>query len=107
YQDILINVTSFFRDPKVFDVLRSNVFPTMHKGQLSSRGIRVWTPGCASGEETYSVAIDLLEFLGEQAYQVPIQFFGTDVSEISITKARSGLYPDNISSDVSPERLRR
>jgi two-component system CheB/CheR fusion protein len=107
YQDILINVTSFFRNPKVFDVLRSNVFPTMHKGQLSSRGIRVWTPGCASGEETYSVVIALLEFLGEQAYQVPIQFFGTDVSELSITKARSGLYPDNISSDVSPERLRR
>src|SRR6202790_1635952 len=70
YQDILINVTSFFRNPKVFDVLRSNVFPTIRKGQLSSRGIRVWTPGCASGEETYSVAIALLEFLGEQAYQV-------------------------------------
>jgi two-component system CheB/CheR fusion protein len=107
YQDILINVTSFFRNPKVFDILRSTVFPAIRKGQAPGRGIRVWTPGCASGEETYSVAIALLEFLGEQAYQIPIQFFGTDVSDLSITKARSGLYPDNISGDVSPERLRR
>jgi two-component system CheB/CheR fusion protein len=69
--------------------------------------IRVWTPGCASGEETYSVAIALLEFLGDKAAQAPIQFFGTDVSEPSITKARAGVYPENIQGDVSPERLRR
>lgn len=107
YQDILINVTSFFRNPKVFDVLHSTVFPALRKGRPKDRGIRIWTPGCASGEETYSVAIALLEFLGEHAYQVPIQFFGTDISELSINRARSGLYPENISTDVSPERLRR
>ena len=106
YQDVLINVTSFFRNPKVFDMLHSTVFPAIRKGMPRDRGIRIWTPGCASGEETYSVAIALLEFLGEQAYQIPIQFFGTDISEVSIARARSGLYPENISADVSPERLR-
>jgi two-component system CheB/CheR fusion protein len=74
---------------------------------LRERGIRVWTPGCASGEETYSVAIALLEFLGERATQIPIQFFGTDVSEASLARARNGVYPENIEGDVSPERLRR
>jgi two-component system CheB/CheR fusion protein len=107
YQDMLINVTSFFRNPKVFEALKSTVFPAIQKSLLRERGIRIWTPGCASGEETYSVAIALLEFLGDRASQVPIQFFGTDVSELSVTKARNGVYPENIQGDVSTERLRR
>jgi two-component system CheB/CheR fusion protein len=107
YQDMLINVTSFFRNPRVFDSLKSEVFPAILKNRSTDAPIRIWTPGCASGEETYSVAIALLEHLGDKAHQVPIQFFGTDVSEISITKARSGVYPENIQSDVSAERLRR
>jgi two-component system, chemotaxis family, CheB/CheR fusion protein len=107
YQDMLINVTSFFRNPPVFDLLKSQVFPSIMKLRPSEGVIRVWTPGCASGEETYSVAISLLEFLGDKAAQIPIQFFGTDVSEPSVTKARAGLYPENIQGDVSPERLKR
>jgi two-component system, chemotaxis family, CheB/CheR fusion protein len=107
YQDMLINVTSFFRNPRVFDALKSQVFPALFKSRTADAAIRVWTPGCASGEETYSVAIALLEFLGDKASQVPIQFFGTDVSETSVGKARSGIYPENIQGDVSPERLRR
>src|SRR5215469_13663586 len=107
YQDMLINVTSFFRNPAVFDALKAQVFPNILKNHTQGSAIRVWTPGCASGEETYSVAIALLEFLGDKASQVHIQFFGTDISEASISKARSGLYPENIQSDVSPERLRR
>jgi len=107
YQDMLINVTSFFRNPQTFDLLQSSVFPTILKNGLSERGLRVWTPGCSSGEETYSVAIALLETLGEQASQIPIQFFGSDVSELSIRKARSGTYPRNIQGDVPAERLRR
>ena len=83
------------------------MFPVIQKNVSRERGIRIWTPGCASGEETYSVAIALLEFLGDKAGQIPIQFFGTDVSEPSVTKARNGLYPENIQGDVSPERLRR
>src|SRR5215468_2127302 len=107
YQDMLINVTSFFRNPRVFDTLKAEVFPAILKNRTSDLPIRIWTPGCASGEEAYSVAIALLEFLGDKAHQIPIQFFGTDVSETSITKARSGIYPENIQSDLSAERLRR
>jgi len=106
YHDMLINVTSFFRGPRVFDAMKSLVFPAIQKNHLLG-GLRVWTPGCASGEETYSVAMALLEFLGDKASQIPIQFFGTDVSETSVTRARNGAYPENIQGDVSPERLRR
>ena len=107
YQDMLINVTSFFRTPRLFEALKSTVFPAIVKTLMRERGIRVWTPGCASGEETYSVAIALLEFLGDKASEIPIQFFGTDVSDLSVTKARNGTYPENIQGDVAPERLRR
>jgi two-component system CheB/CheR fusion protein len=107
YQDMLISVTSFFRNSRVFDALKATVFPAIQKGLSRERGIRIWNPGCASGEETYSVAIALLEFLGDKASQVPIQFFGTDVNESSIIKARNGVYPENIQGDVSAERLRR
>ena len=107
YQDMLINVTSFFRTPRVFEALKSTVFPVLQKNLRREQGIRIWTPGCASGEETYSVAMALLEFLGERASQFPIQFFGTDVSAASVAKARNGTYPENVQGDVSPERLRR
>ncbi|HYT20211.1 MAG TPA: chemotaxis protein CheB [Candidatus Polarisedimenticolia bacterium] len=107
YQDMLINVTSFFRGTRVFEALKATVFPAIQKNVGRERGIRVWTPGCASGEETYSVAMALLEFLGDRASQIPIQFFGTDVSESSVARARNGVYPENIQVDVSPERLRR
>jgi two-component system CheB/CheR fusion protein len=107
YQDMLINVTSFFRNPRVFEALKSTIFPAVQRNLLRDRGIRVWTPGCASGEETYSVAIALLEFLGDKGSQIPIQFFGTDVSEPSVARARNGVYPENIQGDVAPERLHR
>ena len=107
YRDMLINVTSFFRNPRAFDALKSHVFPAILKNHPPEAAIRIWTPGCASGEETYSVAIALLEFLGDKSSQANIQFFGTDVSESSIAKARAGSYPENITADVSPERLRR
>ncbi|HEV3221087.1 MAG TPA: chemotaxis protein CheB [Candidatus Acidoferrales bacterium] len=107
YKDVLINVTSFFRNARVFDALKSLVFPNVLKNHEPESSIRIWTPGCASGEETFSIAIALLEYLGDRAQQIPIQFFGTDISGLSITKARSGLYADNIQADVSPERLRR
>jgi two-component system, chemotaxis family, CheB/CheR fusion protein len=107
YQDMLINVTSFFRNPALFDLLKSIVYPTIMKHRHADAAIRVWAPGCASGEETFSLAITLLEFLGEDAAHIPMQFFGTDVSETAINKARTGIYPENISEDVSPERLKR
>ncbi|HEU5410118.1 MAG TPA: chemotaxis protein CheB [Candidatus Acidoferrales bacterium] len=107
YQDMLINVTSFFRNPQLFEGLKTQVFPRILKNKAPEQAIRIWTPGCASGEETYSLAIALLEFLGNRASRIPIQLFGTDVSEPGIIKARSGLFPENIQSDVSAERLRR
>ncbi|HLW82738.1 MAG TPA: chemotaxis protein CheB [Candidatus Acidoferrales bacterium] len=107
YQDMLINVTSFFRNPALFEGLKAQIFPKILNSRMPDQPIRVWTPGCASGEETYSLAIALLEFLGSRASRIPIQFFGTDVSEEGIIKARSGVYPENIQSDVSAERLRR
>ena len=107
YKDMLINVTSFFRNPRAFDALKSHVFPAILKNHPPDASIRIWTPGCASGEETYSVAITLLEFLGDKASQTNIQFFGTDVSDSSIAKARTGAYHENIQSDVSHDRLRR
>jgi two-component system, chemotaxis family, CheB/CheR fusion protein len=107
YQDMLINVTSFFRNPPAFDLLKELVFPSIVKQRTSEGAIRLWTPGCASGEETYSVAIALLEFLGDKVSEIPIQFFGTDISEPSVAKARAGVYPENIQGDVSPERLKR
>ena len=107
YQDMLINVTSFFRNSRVFDALKAQVFPAILKNHSPDASVRIWTPGCASGEETYSVAIALLESLGDKASQIHIQFFGTDISESAISKARSGLYSENIQGDVSAERLRR
>jgi two-component system, chemotaxis family, CheB/CheR fusion protein len=107
YQDMLINVTSFFRNPRVFEILKAEIFPAILRNRSSDLPVRIWTPGCASGEETYSVAIALLEFLGDKAHQAQLQFFGTDVNEASIIKARAGIYPENIQSDVSQERLRR
>jgi two-component system, chemotaxis family, CheB/CheR fusion protein len=107
YQDMLINVTSFFRNPSVFDALKARVFPALLKNRSLDVPFRIWAPGCSSGEETYSLAIALLEFLGDRASSIPIQIFGSDVSETGITKARNGLYPENIQGDVSPERLRR
>ncbi len=107
YQDMLINVTSFFRTPRGFDALKSVVFPSLLKSLSRERGFRIWTPACASGEETYSVAIALLEFLSDDVSRVPIQFFGTDVSDLSVAKARNGTYPENIQGDVSQDRLKR
>ena len=107
YQDMLINVTSFFRNPGAFDAMKTEVFANLLKSHSTDTAIRIWTPGCASGEETYSVAMALLEYLGDKATQYSLQLFGTDVSEASIVRARSGVYPENIQGDVSPERLRR
>ncbi len=107
YQDMLINVTSFFRNPNVFEGMKTEIFPSILKNRGKNASIRIWTPGCASGEETYSIAIVLLEFLGARASQVPVQFFGTDVNDTSVARARAGVYPENIESDVSAERLRR
>jgi two-component system, chemotaxis family, CheB/CheR fusion protein len=108
YQDLLINVTSFFRNPQAFDALKEIVYPAILKTRTSdSNPIRIWVPGCSTGEESYSHAISLVEFLGEERAEVPIQVFGTDLSENAIQRARAGLYKESIEADISPQRLRR
>ena len=106
-QDLLIPVTSFFRDLEAFESLNNKVFPAILKDKSSQGSIRIWAPGCSTGEETYSLAILLLEFLGERISSYQIQLFGTDANERGIEKARSGIYPERIAQEVSPERLRR
>jgi two-component system, chemotaxis family, CheB/CheR fusion protein len=107
YQDILIHVTGFFRDPEVFEELKKKVFPSLVKDRRPNVPIRIWVPGCSTGEEVYSIAISLLEVLGDSANATEIQIFGTDISGEALEAARSGLYMENVSADVSPDRLRR
>ena len=108
YQDLLINVTSFFRNPEAFETLKEVVYPALLRSRKPSSPIRVWVPGCSSGEEAYSHAISLVEFLGEDhADAATIQIFGTDLSEVAIQRARAALYKESIEADVSPMRLRR
>jgi two-component system CheB/CheR fusion protein len=107
YQDFLIRVTSFFRDPDFFVALRTRVFPNMCEGRPPKEPIRIWIPGCATGEEVYSIAIALAEYLGANSAAMRIQLFGTDVSDVAIEKARAGIYLENIAEDVSSERLER
>lgn len=107
YQDLLINVTSFFRDPEAFETLKSLVFPAVMKNRQPGEPVRVWVPGCSTGEEAYSIAILLIEFLGDDAINTSIQIFATDTNETLIEKARAGIYPVSTKTEVSPERLRR
>jgi two-component system, chemotaxis family, CheB/CheR fusion protein len=107
YRDVLINVTGFFRNPNVFESLREVVYPKLLLERNLSEPVRVWVPGCSTGEETYSHAISLLEILSELRVEVPIQIFGTDLSESAIQRARTGFYKESVASEVSEIRLRR
>ncbi len=106
YNDILINVTTFFRDPESFEAFAKKVFPTLIKNRPASTPIRIWVPGCSTGEEAYSIAISLREFLSKSGKQYPIQIFATDISEPAIKKARSGQYSESVVQNVSVERLK-
>ncbi len=107
YEEILIHVTSFFRDPDAFELLKTQVFPTISQNKSADLPIRIWVAGCSTGEEVYSIAISLLEFLTDKATQLPIQIFASDISEQAIDKARAGIYQENQMVEVSPERRRR
>jgi two-component system CheB/CheR fusion protein len=107
YQDFLIRVTGFFRDPESFEGLRQRVFPSLCEGRSARNPIRIWVPGCATGEEVYSIAMTLVEYLGERHMPEALQLFGTDLSETAIEKARAGVYLGNIVQEVSSERLAR
>ncbi len=108
FNDMLIGVTSFFREPKTFSMLKEKVFPGLVRNRSLGEPIRVWIPGCSTGEEAYSFAIALQEFLEEKSIgDLQVQIFGTDVNEKNVEKARQGIYSKGIETDVSEDRLKR
>lgn len=107
YQDVLITVTSFFRDPEVYTILQSRVFPLLLQQPNATSSIRIWVPGCATGEEAYSLAICLLECLHSLLISPTIQIFGTDISDEAIEVARTGFYREAQMENVSAERRQR
>jgi len=100
YQDLLIHVTRFFREPESFKALAAQVFPKLVEDRGEDRPIRAWVSGCAAGEEAYSLAIALLDYLHSRHEDVQIQIFATDVSDSAIEHARAGVYPAAIEADV-------
>jgi two-component system, chemotaxis family, CheB/CheR fusion protein len=109
FDDLLINVTHFFRDARMFRELKRRFLPALWKSKSKDRGktLRVWVPGCATGDEVYSLAIAISETLDQRGSKINIRIFGTDVSESTIEHARAGVYSSAIEKDVSPVRLRR
>ena len=107
YQDLLIHVTRFFREPESFKAFAEQIFPTIIDHRREQQPIRAWVSGCATGEEAYSLAISLLDYMHARQLDLGIQIFATDVSDMAIEHARAGLYPASIEADVSPDILRR
>lgn len=107
FQDVLISVTNFFRDPETFDALKNEVSPRLMVDRPPERPIRIWVPACSTGEEVYSIAIALFEFLGDSASLNHLQIFASDVNKQAIDKARQGIYPQSIQEDVGVQRLQR
>jgi two-component system CheB/CheR fusion protein len=105
--DLLINVTSFFRDPKVFDHLAEQVIPDLVRSHPADRPLRVWIAGCSTGEEAYSLAMLFREAITAAERNVKLQLFASDVDPDAVASAREGRYPEAIEADVSPERLAR
>ena len=107
FRDLLIGVTSFFRDPEAFAALQEQVIPQLFAGKAAGAAIRVWVPGCSTGEEAYSIAILLQEHMEVLKQSFKVQVFATDIDRQAIEQARTGVYPASIAADVSPERLAR
>ncbi len=107
FKDLLINVTSFFRDPEAFALLKKDIFPLISADKPEDYVFRIWVVGCATGEEAYSIAILFREFVDETNRGFTIQLYSTDLDDDAIAIARAGLYPPNIAAAVTPDRLRR
>ncbi|NJD52508.1 MAG: PAS domain-containing protein [Candidatus Methanoperedens sp.] len=107
HKEFLIGVTSFFREPEAFKALKEEVVPEIFKNKTPDQTVRIWVPACSTGEEAYSLAIILKEYMDETKSDIKAQIFATDVDREAIEAARTGVYPENIALDVSPERLSR
>ncbi|MGO8917800.1 MAG: chemotaxis protein CheB [Stellaceae bacterium] len=106
-KDLLINVTSFFRDPKIFELLAEKVIPDLVRLQPVDRPLRVWVAGCSTGEETYTLAMLFLEEIAAAKRNIRLQVFASDVDGDAVAFARDGVYPESIAAEVSPARLAR
>jgi two-component system CheB/CheR fusion protein len=106
-RDLLINVTSFFRDSKVFDLLAAKIIPDLVGSQPAEHPVRIWIAGCSTGEETYSLAMLFREQITAAKRNVKLQVFASDVDPEAVASAREGLYPETIEAAVSPARLAR
>jgi len=107
FKDLLISVTRFFRDAEAWEAMAAEVIPALVRNKSTGETVRIWVPGCATGEEAYSLAMLLSEEIERQFAAIEIQIFATDIDDDAIAVARDGSYPDSIQQDVSPERLRR
>jgi two-component system CheB/CheR fusion protein len=107
YSDVLISVTSFFRNPEAFDVLKRKVFPKLLSQRVGDEPVRVWVLGCSTGQEAYSLAMAFAEAAADDSRGARLQIFATDLNEALLEKARHGLYAKSLTQDISPERLRR
>ncbi len=107
FRDLLINVTSFFRDAEAFEALRALVIPRLFEGRGAADTVRVWAPGCSTGEEVVSIAILLREHMDTLRAPPPVTIFATDIDEHALAAARAGRYPEALLEDVSPERRQR
>src|SRR3984893_1070308 len=112
YRDLLIHVAGFFREPETFVALRKHVYPKLFEGRKPDNPIRVWVAGCSTGEEAYSIAITLLEYMWVHSRNISqaataIQIFATDISDTALDRARTGLYTEAAVAEISAERLKR
>ena len=107
FKELLINVTSFFRDTEAFALLQTEVLPRLLRDKPEDYVFRVWVAGCATGEEAYTIAILLREYMDENHQEIKVQIYSTDLDDDAIAIARAGVYPSNIVQDVSAERLNR
>jgi len=105
FKDLVIGVTRFFRDPEAYQMLEQKVLPQLLKGRKSNETLRCWVVGCSTGEEAYSLAMIFSEAMESLKIYLNIQIFATDIDEAAIETARKGVFPDNIATDISKERI--
>lgn len=107
FKDLLISVTNFFRDPEAFEALEDKVIPRLFANKNSEDELRIWVPGCATGEEAYAIAMLLIEYSRNVDDAPSFQIFASDIDDEALQTARVGVYPESITSDISPDRLAR
>lgn len=107
FQELLIGVTSFFRDPQAFEILAHKGLPSLVEGKPEGAILRLWVAGCSTGEEAYSLAILIREYLTQNKLRLTVQIFASDLDSLTIETARAGLYPVGIAGDIAPDRLQR